>query len=92
MIKDPITLEMESVVDYVMNQLGPLAYPKTEAAIRNSIAYHLKTGWTAQETLMFHKYCEEVCGDLYSEDYACGRMRDISIAVNERIAAQKMVV
>lgn len=86
MINDPLTADINPVLDNIMHRIGTLSYPKDEKLIRSASKSLLECGWLPSEIVEYQKCTESVDNSL-DEDVALARMRAIAERVSKRTSA-----
>jgi len=83
MINDPLTADINTVLDDIMRRIGPISYPEDEPVLISPSQSLLERGWLPSEIVEYQKYCESV-DKLIDEDVALARMQTIIDRVCKR--------
>ncbi len=84
MTNDPITVNIESTLDHIMDCIGEMSYPEDAPMIRSDAKQKIKQGWLPAEITSYLRCCEEVDKEL-EEDVALARMAIIKQRVLNRL-------
>lgn len=84
MINDPVTVDIESTLDHIMNCIGEMSYPEDAPMIRSDAKQKIRQGWLTSEITSYLRCCEEVDKEL-EEDVALARMAAIRQCVLKRL-------
>lgn len=84
MIKDPVTVDLESTLDRIMDRIGEMSYPDDAPMIRSDAKQKIKQGWIPDEIVRYLRCCEEVDKEL-EEGVALARMSSIKESVLKRL-------
>lgn len=83
MINDPVTVDINPVLDDIMRRIGPMAHPEDVDLIRMDAKECLNRGWLPNEIIDMARCTEQVDNTL-DEDVALARMRAIAERVYKR--------
>lgn len=84
MINDPVSVDLKSVVDSIIHQIGPMSCPDDVDFVRLDSFRLLKRGWLPNEIIDFAR-CSEYVDKTIPEDIALTRMADIEKRVMMRL-------
>lgn len=84
MTNDPVTVNIESTVDRIMERIGEMSYPEDAPMIRYDAKRMIKQGWLPAE-IVGHLRCREEVDKELEEDVALARMASIRQNVLNRL-------
>lgn len=84
MTKDPVTVDIESTLDRIMDRIGEMSYPEDAPMLRYDAKRMIRQGWIPDEIVRYLRCCEEVDKDI-EEDVALARMAYIRQDVLNRL-------
>lgn len=84
MTNDPVTVDIQSTLDRIMDRIGEMSYPEDAPMIRSDAKRMIKQGWIPDEIVRYLRCCEEVDKEL-EEDVALARMASIRESVLKRL-------
>ena len=85
MTNDPVTANIESTLDHIMECIGEMSYPEDAPMIRSDARNLLARGWLPNEIVAIERWTEHVDKDI-PEDVALRNMAVIESNVAKRLA------
>lgn len=89
MINDPVTVDLESTLDSIMQRIGEMSYPEDADMIRDESRGMLKLRWLPTE-IVEHMRCREEVDKELEEDVALARMAVIENRVKARLGTERI--